>query len=105
MKSLSRKSNVLATMGENIKLARLRRQLSAHLLCERANISRPTLTKIEQGSATVRIGSYVDVLFVLGMDEDLLQVAADDKLGRKLQDLMILPKKRAPKNRAISPGK
>ncbi|HET55901.1 MAG TPA: XRE family transcriptional regulator [Ignavibacteria bacterium] len=88
---------ILIRLGENIKLARLRRKLSAEQISERAGISRPTLLAIEKGSPSVSIGSYVDVLFVLGLADDLLNVASDDELGRKLQDAKLLIKERAPR--------
>ena len=90
---------ILAGLGENIKLARLRRKLSAEQVAERANISRPTLTSIEKGSASVSIGNYLLVLSVLGLEKDLLQVAKDDELGRKLQDARLIVKERAPKRK------
>ncbi len=88
---------ILAELGENIKLARLRRKLSAEQVSERADVSRKTLYSMEQGSAGVAIGNYAMVLFVLGLEKDLLKVAEDDKLGRKLQDNNLLVKERAPK--------
>ena len=90
---------ILISLGENIKLARLRRKLSAGQIAERADISRPTLAAIEKGSPGVSIGSYVDVLFVLGLAEDLTKVASDDELGRKLQDAGLITKERAPRRR------
>ena len=95
--------NILQQMGEQIKLARLRRQLSAELIAERAGISRATLWNIEKGSPSVSMGAYAAALHALGgMDRDLLLVAKDDVLGRKLQDLGLLPKKRAPKHSSES---
>jgi transcriptional regulator with XRE-family HTH domain len=88
---------VLVQVGENIKLARLRRRLSAELVAERANISRPTLWKIERGAGGVAIAAYAQVLFVLRLEKDLLKLAADDSLGRKLQDAELIVKERAPK--------
>jgi transcriptional regulator with XRE-family HTH domain len=88
---------ILAGMGENIKLARLRRKLSAEQVALRAGISRPTLVSIEKGVDTVSMGSYFMVLHVLRLDEDFLLLAKDDVLGRRLQDLQMLTKKRAPK--------
>jgi transcriptional regulator with XRE-family HTH domain len=90
-------AKILAVLGENIKLARLRRKLSAEQVAERANISRPTLASIEKGTAGVAIGSYAQVLFVLHLEKDLLKVATDDVLGRKLQDAALIVKERAPK--------
>jgi transcriptional regulator with XRE-family HTH domain len=90
---------VLKGVGENIKLARLRRKLSAEQVSERADISRSTLWQIEKGIPTVAMGTYCQVLFVLGLEKDLLAVAADDLLGRKLQDIGLIVKKRAPKRK------
>lgn len=74
---------ILEQMGEQIKLARLRRNLSVELVSERANISRATLWSIEKGSPSVAIGYYAAVLHALNnMDKDLLLIAQDDKLGR-----------------------
>lgn len=85
-------------MGEQIKLARLRRQLSAELVAERAGISRATLWNVEKGSPSVAIGIYAAVLHALNnLDTDLLLVAKDDEFGRKMQDLNMQVKKRAPK--------
>jgi transcriptional regulator with XRE-family HTH domain len=93
---------VLEQFGADIKLARLRRDISLRLMSERTGISIVTLTQIERGSPTVAMGNYLQVLFVLGMDKNLLQVAADDQLGRKLQDLQLQTRKRASRKGAIS---
>ncbi len=94
---LPKTMKIMSELGENIKLARLRRRLSAEQVAERANISRPTLSAIEKGSPTVSIGSYLLVLQVLGLEKDFLLVAKDDELGRKLQDAEISTRKRSPK--------
>lgn len=76
----------LEQMGEQIKVARVRRKLSSELVAERAGISRATLWHIEKGSPSVSIGAYAAVLHALnGMDTDLLLIAKDDELGQKLQ--------------------
>ena len=86
----------LAQMGLQIKYARLRRKLSAELVAKRAGISRATLCAIEKGAPSVAIGYYAAVLHALNyMDKDLLLVAKDDELGRKLQDLGLPVRKRA----------
>ncbi|QSE98784.1 helix-turn-helix domain-containing protein [Fulvivirga lutea] len=94
---LPKHKKLLTELGENIKLARLRRKFSAEQVSERANISRPTLLSIEKGSESVSIGLYLQVLIVLGLEKDLSLIAKDDELGRKLQDAELRVKERAPK--------
>ncbi len=88
---------ILTTLGENIRLARLRRRMSSEQLAERAGIGRKTVSNIESGRPSVAMGNYLQVLFVLGLQDDLLHVAASDPLGRKLQDAEISTPKRAPR--------
>jgi len=88
--------NILKTMGGQIKLVRLRRDLSAELVAERAGISRASLWKVESGNPAVAIGIYAAVLHALGnMDRDLALVAKDDEMGRQMQDLNLMTRKRA----------
>jgi transcriptional regulator with XRE-family HTH domain len=96
---LPKHKKILEQLGENIKLARLRRKFSAEQVAERANISRPTLTAIEKGSESVSIGFYLQAVIVLGLEKDFLLLAKDDELGRKLQDANLITKERAPKKR------
>lgn len=88
---------MLQTLGENIRLARLRRDLSSEQVAERAGISRNTLIKIERGDEGVAIGMYFRVLIVLGLQDDLLLIARDDVLGRKLQDIGLTTPRRVSK--------
>jgi transcriptional regulator with XRE-family HTH domain len=81
---------VLEQLGENIKLARKRRKLTAIQVAERAGIARNTLYLIEKGTPSVSMGALFNVLRVLGLHEDFLKLASDDDLGRKLQDLNLL---------------
>lgn len=81
---------VLEQLGENIKLARKRRKLTAIQVAERAGISRNTLYLLEKGTSSVSIGALFNVLRVLNLQDDFLKLAADDELGRKLQDLNLL---------------
>lgn len=94
---LPQTQKLLSQMGEQIKLARLRRNLSVEVVAERADISRATLWNVEKGNPSVSIGNYAAVLHALNnMDKDLLLIAKDDELGRKLQDLDLQVRKRAP---------
>lgn len=94
---LPKNLKILKELGEQVQLARLRRKFSAEQVAERAGLGRKTVYNIEQGSPSVSMGSYLQVLFVLGLEKDLTIVAASDPLGRKLQDAGIVTGKRAPK--------
>lgn len=83
-------TQLLEQMGENIKLARKRRKLTAIQVAERAGIARSTLYLIEKGDSGVSMGAYFNVLRVLRLQDDILKLAADDEFGRKLQDLDLL---------------
>ena len=85
-------NQILIMLGQNIKLARKRRKLNATQVSERANISRSTLWMVEKGEPGVAMSTYLQVLFVLGLEKDLQKVAADDEFGRKLQDAALLGK-------------
>jgi len=99
-KLLPKHQRILAELGENLKLARLRRKLSAEQVAERAGVSRSTLSLMENGSAGASLGKLLHVLIVLGLEEDLLRVAADDALGRKLEDARLTEsRRRAPKRK------
>jgi transcriptional regulator with XRE-family HTH domain len=88
-----RHKEILEIFGENIKLARKRRNLTTIQVAERADISRNTLYLMEKGSPGVSIGAVFNVLRVLGLQDDFLKLAADDVLGKKLQDIELLKKK------------
>jgi len=94
---LPKNLRILDGLGQNIKLARLRRKMSTEQLAERAGIGRMTLYKIEKGSPVVSMGNYMQVLFILGLEKDLMLIGADDPLGRKIQDAKLLIKQRSPK--------
>ncbi|MBR6001468.1 MAG: helix-turn-helix transcriptional regulator [Bacteroidales bacterium] len=87
----------MVQVGEQIRLARLRRDLSLAQVAERAMCSIPTLTKLEKGAPNVAIGIYLRVLYVLGLNGDILLLAKDDPLGRALQDARLPHRERASK--------
>jgi transcriptional regulator with XRE-family HTH domain len=94
---LPRLQRILETLGENIKLARLRRKLTAMQVSERAGITRTTLWQIEKGAPQVSLAAYAQVLMVLGLEKDLLKVGADDEMGKRIQDTGLIVKQRGPK--------
>ncbi|MDR9398783.1 helix-turn-helix transcriptional regulator [Salibacter sp.] len=99
---LPKMQRLLAGVGENIRLARLRRKLSSEQMAERSGMGRSTYVKIEKGNPGVSIGYYLNVLNVLGLEKDFLQLAKDDVMGRKLQDANLSTKERAPKRKKNS---
>ena len=97
---LPKHERLLADLGENLRLARLRRKLSAEQVAERAGVSRSTLHLMENGSAGISLGKLVQVLAVLGMEQDISAVGSDDDLGRKLEDARLTEtRRRAPKKK------
>jgi transcriptional regulator with XRE-family HTH domain len=99
-KALPAVDRLLAELGENIRLARRRRGLSAVLVAERAGMSRPTLRSVERGDEGVTIGAVANVLHCLGLEKDLALVARADERGHELQDAALAPRgRRSPNQR------
>lgn len=94
---LPSQARMLTTLGDQIRMARLRRDLSSEQVAERAGIARGTLIKIERGDEGVAMGYYFRVLIALGLANDILLLAKDDELGRKLQDARLDIRERASK--------
>lgn len=76
----------LALMGEQIKLARMRRHYPIQVIADRAGISRATLWKVEKGDPGVAVGIYAKVLKAIGLGNDITLLARDDELGHIIQD-------------------
>jgi transcriptional regulator with XRE-family HTH domain len=97
---LPRNARLLTDLGERLKLARLRRRLTAKQVAERAGMSVMTLRSLESGGAGVTMGAYLSVMHVLGLEQDLDKVGAADETGRRLQDAQL---SRAPGPKAKKP--
>ncbi len=77
----------LKRLGQDLRDARKRRRIPMQLAAERAAISRATLSKIEKGDEGVSLGAYAKILFVLGMIQQLAELAdlKFDELGLELE--------------------
>ena len=85
---------LLKRMGGQISLARMRRHMSISEMAERTGLSRVTIYNVENGLPSVNIGSYMKVLHILHLDDDILKIAGTDEYGRQIQDFELLPKRR-----------
>ncbi|MEZ4223436.1 MAG: helix-turn-helix transcriptional regulator [Polyangiaceae bacterium] len=86
----------LVALGVRLSAARKRRRMTQNTLAVRAGISVPTLRKLESGDAGVSLAAVLRILQVLGLSADIDRLAADDELGRRLQDIQ---QKGAPRGR------
>lgn len=89
-------------LGERLKLARMRRKLSNAAVAQRAGISRTSLYKVEAGDPGATLGTYMRVMAVLGLEADINALAADDKVGRRLQDLALEAPTSVPRRRRVA---
>lgn len=79
--------SALKKLGGDLADARKRRRISTATMAQRARISRPTLVRLERGDASVSVGIFATVLFVVGMHERLADLAdaSHDRVGLDLQ--------------------
>lgn len=90
-------------LGADIALARRRQRIPMDLLCERADLGRNTLARIERGDPGVSLGRYASVLHVLGMTARLASLAATDTVGESLEPDNLPERVRLPRDRAPRP--
>lgn len=81
---------LLEQLGERLRLARKRRKLTTGQVAERAGISRSTLYHLEMGEANSSMGTLLQVLMALRLEDDLALLGKDDVLGQKLMDAQLL---------------
>lgn len=65
-------------LGERLRLARMRRNITQEDLAIRAKITRKTLSEIEKGKAGVTFGNVLTVLWTLGLLDSVKALADPD---------------------------
>lgn len=79
-------TQLLQELGERLRLARLRRGLSAQVVADAAGTTRVTLHRLEAGTPAVTLGTLAKVLDALGLASDLVLLARDDRIARQRLD-------------------
>lgn len=90
----------LIALGDRLRAARLRRKMSQTVLAERVGVSRQTIIKLEDGNPATSLATLLRVLSALGLGAGIDGLAANDSLGRSLQDNELT---RAPPARSPAP--
>ncbi|MBU9852884.1 helix-turn-helix transcriptional regulator [Rahnella aceris] len=90
--------SLLTEFGDRLRLARLRRKLTAAQVAERAGMVPMTLRNLERGNTGVTLGACLAVMQVLGVEQDLNLLLKDDPFGRQLQDATLIPRKPTSRN-------
>jgi hypothetical protein len=78
----------LRKLGQDIRDARRRRRIPVAVAAERASISKTTWLKVEKGDPGVLVGTYICVLFVLGLVDKVSALAdpSTDNVGLRLEE-------------------
>lgn len=79
-------------VGEDLRIARLRRRLPMEVVANRAHVTRNTLARVEKGDPAVSFGIYASVMQALNLIERLPDLAADDHVGVEMANEQ-LPKR------------
>ena len=95
-------TELLRSFGDRLRLARLRRRLTAKQVAKRAGMAPMTLRSLERGGAGVTMGAYLAVMQVLGIEKDMDLLAAADSVGRELQDARLPVHSKSPVRAAPS---
>jgi len=85
---------LLVKLGQDIAIARRKRNLTVSMMAERLSVAKSTYLRVEKGDPTVSLGVYAMVLFVLGFAQALgnLVDPSKDEQGLLL-DAERLPKR------------
>ncbi len=89
----------IEALGQRLRAARLRRSMTQQVMAERVGVSVPTIAKLENGDPSTSLATVLRALTVLGLGSDIDLIAAQDTLGRELQDNALRRTNAAPRTR------
>jgi transcriptional regulator with XRE-family HTH domain len=96
-------NELLRQFSDRLRLARLRRRLTAKQVAERAGMAPMTLRSLEHGGSGVTMGAYLAVMQVLGIEKDLDLLGKADLVGRELQDARLHARPKTARPTSSSP--
>lgn len=76
----------IEALSQRLRAARMRRSITQAVMAERVGVSVPTIAKLENGDPSTSLATVMRALTVLGLAGDIDLIAAQDTLGRELQD-------------------
>lgn len=74
----------ITALGQRLRVARMARGMTQANLAERVGVDRTTIGKLESGDPGTSLSTVLRVLSALGLERDIDQIAADDKVGAQL---------------------
>lgn len=89
----------LRELGENLALARKRRQEPLRSWAQRIGVSEPTLMRMEKGDPTVSMAVYATALWLMGRDAALPDLAAPEHDRGALEEAVRVARQRAVRKR------
>lgn len=78
---------LLQQVGQNIRTARIRRNLTILELANRVHIDERTISRLEKGDPSINFKNLVTVLMVFGLEDSVFDLANPntDEVGRALE--------------------
>jgi len=90
----------IQALSKRLRAARMRRSMTQEVMAERVGVSVPTIAKLENGDPSTSLATVLRALTVLGLAGDIDLIAAQDTLGRELQDNALRRTNASPRTRA-----
>lgn len=80
-------ADLLKQVGENIKIARVRRGITIRELANRVHVDERTISRMEKGDSSINFKNLITVLAVLGISESIGELAnpIHDEVGKALE--------------------